>query len=76
MTLGNPHADKRIEGNPYCTIFVGRLNYNTTEERIKREFEIYGTVEHVRIVTDRNTKKSKGYAFVEFRNERDADCKS
>lgn len=73
--VGNPHAEKRIEGNPYNTIFVGRLNYSTTEERLKREFEIYGPVEAVRVVTDKYTKKSRGYAFVEFRNERDADCK-
>ena len=54
---------------------MGRLNYLTTEDRLKKEFEIYGPVVSVRIVSDRNTKKSRGYAFVEFRNERDADCK-
>jgi len=42
---------------------------------LKREFEIYGPVEGVRIVKNKFTKKSKGYAFVEFRNEKDADCK-
>lgn len=74
-TLGHPWDDKRAEGNPYNTIFVGRLNYTTTEERLKREFEIYGPVEGVRVVKNKFTKKSRGYAFVEFRNERDADCK-
>lgn len=76
INLGNPLHDKRTEGsNPYNTIFVGRLNYATTEERLKREFEIYGPVEWVRVVKNKFTKKSRGYAFVEFRNEKDADCK-
>lgn len=75
FTLGHPWDDKKAEGNPYNTIFVGRLNYTTTEDRLKREFEIYGPVEGVRVVKNKNNKKSRGYAFVEFRNERDADCK-
>ena len=73
--MGHPWDDKKASGNPYNTVFVGRLNYNTTEERLKREFEIFGPVEWVRVVKNRETRKSRGYAFVEFRNERDADCK-
>jgi len=74
--LGHPWDDRKAEGDPYKTIFVGRLNYTTTEDRLKREFEIFGPVEGVRVVRNKFTKKSRGYAFVEFRNESDADCKS
>ena len=65
--------DRKIEGDPYRTIFVGRLNYNTTEDRLHREFNIFGQVENVRIVRNQKTGKPNGYAFVEFRDERGAD---
>ena len=65
--------DKKIEGDPYRTIFVGRLNYNTSEDRLYREFNIFGQVENVRIVRNSKTGKPNGYAFVEFRDERGAD---
>ena len=65
--------DRKIEGDPYRTIFVGRLNYNTSQDRLFREFNIFGQVENVRIVKDQKTGKPNGYAFVEFRDERGAD---
>ena len=65
--------DRKIEGDPYRTIFVGRLNYNTSEDRLHREFNIFGQVENVRIVRNQKTGKPNGYAFVEFRDERGAD---
>eukprot|EP00500_Bicosoecida_sp_ms1_P005834 CAMPEP_0203817862 /NCGR_PEP_ID=MMETSP0115-20131106/28782_1 /ASSEMBLY_ACC=CAM_ASM_000227 /TAXON_ID=33651 /ORGANISM="Bicosoecid sp, Strain ms1" /LENGTH=191 /DNA_ID=CAMNT_0050726807 /DNA_START=206 /DNA_END=778 /DNA_ORIENTATION=+ len=52
------------------TLFVGRLAYITTEQKLKRECEVYGTVKKVVIVTDK-AGKSRGYGFVEFENERD-----
>lgn len=76
LVLGHPWDDKRAEGNPYNTVFVGRLSYATTEDRLKKEFAVFGPVEGVRIVRNKFTKKSRGYAFVEFKSERDADCKS
>jgi RNA recognition motif-containing protein len=51
------------------------LNFDTTEERLGREFQIFGSVTSVSIVRNKVTKKSKGYAFIEFRKERDADSK-
>ena len=71
--VGRPHHDKRTIGDPFKTIFVGRLNFNTSEDRLYREFQIVGQVETVRIVKDQKTRKSKGYGFVEFRDERDAN---
>lgn len=48
------------------------MNYTTEEERLRMEFEIFGQIESIRIV--KNTSgKSKGYAFIEYRRERDAD---
>ncbi|KAJ8764305.1 hypothetical protein K2173_006045 [Erythroxylum novogranatense] len=67
----DPNNDPNISGDPYKTLFVARLNYETTESRIKREFESYGPIKRVRLVTDKETSKPRGYAFVEYMHTRD-----
>ena len=47
-------------------IFVGNLDFNATEESIRSLFAPYGTVESVTLVTDRDTGRSRGFAFVEM----------
>ncbi len=54
-------------------IFVGNLDYNSSEEGIRSLFERYGTVNSARIMTDRDTGRSRGFAFVEMENETEAD---
>jgi RNA recognition motif-containing protein len=49
-------------------IYVGNLNYNTTEDDLRAQFEAFGTVNSVKIVTDRDTGRAKGFAFVEMEN--------
>ena len=53
-------------------IFVGNLDYSATEEAIRALFEPHGAVESVHLMTDRDTGRSRGFAFVEM-NEADAD---
>jgi RNA recognition motif-containing protein len=53
-------------------IYVGNLSFQTTEAEITSVFEQAGTVESVSVITDRDTGRSKGFAFVEMSNE-DAD---
>jgi cold-inducible RNA-binding protein len=47
-------------------IFVGNLSFKTTEQELQREFEAFGEVASVKIITDHNTLKSRGFAFVEM----------
>ena len=54
-------------------IFVGNLDYDTTEDDLRSMFEAHGPVEGVRIMTDRDTGRSRGFAFVEMTNDPDAD---
>lgn len=56
--------------NAYHTLFVGRLSYDITDKKLKREMEQYGPVKAVKLVTDKDGK-SRGYAFVEFEKEED-----
>jgi cold-inducible RNA-binding protein len=54
-------------------IFVGNLNFSATESSIRSLFEPYGTVERVSVVTDRDTGRSRGFAFVEMTDAAEAD---
>ncbi|KAJ4774442.1 U1 small nuclear ribonucleoprotein 70 kDa [Rhynchospora pubera] len=67
----DPVSDPNMTGDPYKTLFVARLNYETSEHRIKREFEAYGPIKRVRTITDKKTNKPRGYAFIEYMHTRD-----
>jgi U1 small nuclear ribonucleoprotein len=56
--------------DPYRTLFIGRLAYETTERTLRRVFEEWGRVSDVKIVKDRDGS-SRGYAFLEYEDERD-----
>ncbi len=47
-------------------LFVGSLPFSTTEDELKEHFAQAGTVTSVRIITDRDTGRSKGFGFVEM----------
>jgi cold-inducible RNA-binding protein len=50
-------------------IYVGNLSYDTTEDTLRTLFGEYGEVESARVITDRYTGRSKGFAFVEMSAE-------
>jgi RNA recognition motif-containing protein len=54
-------------------IFVGNLKFDATEDSVRRLFERYGSVGSARIMTDRDTGRSRGFAFVEMENENEAE---
>ncbi len=47
-------------------IFVGNLSYDSTEEGLKSLFEQHGAVDAARIITDRETGRSRGFGFIEM----------
>ena len=47
-------------------IYVGNLAYNATEEELRSAFEAFGQVTSVKIVRDRDSGRSRGFAFVEM----------
>ena len=53
-------------------IYVGNLSFQTTEGDLSNLFAQVGEVDSVNVITDRDTGRSKGFAFVEMSNE-DAD---
>jgi len=54
-------------------IFVGNLDFGATQESIRSLFQPYGAIERVNLVTDRDTGRSRGFAFVEMTDPAEAD---
>uniref|UniRef100_A0A6M2ET14 RRM domain-containing protein n=1 Tax=Populus davidiana TaxID=266767 RepID=A0A6M2ET14_9ROSI len=69
--LYDPFGDPKAIGDPYCTIFVGRLSHLTTEDTLRKAMRKYGKVKNLRLVRHIVTGASRGYAFVEFETERE-----
>jgi cold-inducible RNA-binding protein len=55
-------------------IYVGNCSYDTTEERLRDLFSQYGDVASVSVITDRDTGRSRGFAFVEMNDASQADA--
>jgi len=53
-------------------LFVGNISWNVTWQELKDVFAEHGNVGMVRIITDRETRRSKGFGFVEFETVEEA----
>ncbi len=53
-------------------IYVGNLNYRTTEDEINQLFSDFGEVKSVQIISDKMSGRSKGFAFVEMEDDTEA----
>jgi RNA recognition motif-containing protein len=53
-------------------LYVGNLSFSTTEETLQAEFGAHGQVEEVALITDRETGRPRGFAFVTMANENEA----
>mgnify|MGYP003392839610 FL=1 len=53
-------------------IYIGNLSYTVKESDLRQVMEDYGTVDSAKLIIDRDTNKSKGFAFVEMPNEAEA----
>jgi len=54
-------------------IFVGNLPFSTTDADLERMFAEYGACESARVVTDRDSGRSRGFGFVEMASDEDAE---
>jgi len=50
-------------------LFVGGLPFSTTDEGLSEIFSAHGTVSYAKVITDRDTGRSKGFGFVEFESD-------
>ena len=50
-------------------LYVGNLSYEMSEENLRNEFAEYGEVKSAKIITDRETGRSRGFGFVEMNSD-------
>ena len=55
-------------------IYVGNLSYEATEEDLRQEFEAFGEVTSVSIITDRDSGRPKGFGFIEMAVQAEAEA--
>ena len=55
-------------------LYVGNLPFNTTDESLNEIFSQAGSVQSAKIITDRDTGRSKGFGFVEMQNDNEAQA--
>ena len=75
IALWDPQSNPEGTTDPFRTLFVSRINFYTSESKLKREFETYGPIKQIKIVSDQKTGKPRGYCFIEFEQEKDMHCK-
>merc|ERR1712168_543618 len=83
MGIAASHLEKRtsLHSAPDLTtmseddrkMFVGGISWDTTEEGLNEYFSSYGQLESVKLITDRETGRSKGFAFVVFYEQNDLE---
>jgi cold-inducible RNA-binding protein len=53
-------------------LYVGNLSFNTTDQMLQNTFSAYGEVTSATVIMDRDSGRSKGFGFVEFAQDADA----
>jgi RNA recognition motif-containing protein len=66
-------AESREDIDLTKKLYVGNLPFTTTEGELRTLFEQYGTVDRVSVITDRETGRPRGFAFVEMNEVTGAD---
>ena len=54
-------------------LYVGGLSYSVTDEQLRQIFAGQGTVESAKVITDRDTNRSRGFGFVEMSTQEEAE---
>lgn len=54
-------------------LYVGNLPYSTDDAALESQFSAFGKVDSARVITDRDTGRSKGFGFVEMASDDEAD---
>jgi len=73
--MGQTTSSSREEGLFSMKLYVGNLSYTTSEDDLRDAFSPFGEVASAKVITDRDTGRSKGFGFVEF-NDDDAARKA
>ncbi|CAB0037695.1 unnamed protein product [Trichogramma brassicae] len=71
IAVWDPASIPNVTTDPFKTLFIARINYDTSESKLRREFEVYGPVKKIIVIHNSINGKPRGYAFIEYEHERD-----
>nr|CAD7403883.1 unnamed protein product [Timema cristinae] len=71
IAVWDPHSLPLATADPFKTLFVARINFDTSESKLRREFEVYGPIKKIVVTHNTVNGKPRGYAFIEYEHERD-----
>lgn len=71
IALWDPNSIIAEMGDPFKTLFIARVNFYSSESKLRREFEQYGNVKSIKMVHNTKNGKPRGYAFIEYETEKD-----
>jgi heterogeneous nuclear ribonucleoprotein A1/A3 len=69
-TQQSPSGGIKMQQNK---LYVGNLAFSATQSDVEAAFSSYGELDEVRLITDRDTGRSRGFAFVTFSTQHDAE---
>ncbi|NQY42299.1 MAG: RNA-binding protein [Legionellales bacterium] len=55
-------------------IYVGGISYNATEDDLENHFNQFGNIKEINLIYDRETGRSKGFAFIDFESQTSAEA--
>ena len=73
-SFGSKRRRRTRASGDMVEIYVGNLSYDTTEDQLRKEFERHGKVKSSRIISNRFSRKSKGFGFIEMPNRNEAEA--
>ena len=74
VPLASDAAPKPLGGQMGKKLYVGNLSYTVSDDILKEAFSPYGTVESAKVIMDRDSGRSKGFAFVEMGSDQEAQA--
>lgn len=69
---GRQPVERREEESIDVNIYVGNLSYKARDEDLRAAFEPFGQVSSARVISDKETGRSRGFGFVEMPNDEEA----
>ncbi|CAH1119892.1 unnamed protein product [Phaedon cochleariae] len=71
IAIWDPASAPTNTSDPFKTLFIARINYDSSESKLRREFEVYGPIKKIVLIHNSVNGKPRGYAFIEYEHERD-----
>ncbi|MCL7041043.1 hypothetical protein MKW94_025980 [Papaver nudicaule] len=74
LSVNSPSMYNAVRCMSGSKLFIGGLSYNTDENQLREAFGTFGEITHARVITDRETGRSRGFGFVSYTSDENASA--